>query len=143
MFKLNFKSLVDLFRARQVVEAAGREAVMKAAVYMKEKAQANAPVKTGFLRSEIQIVSASGSNAIHVIAAAPYSVHVNDRTQFMTRALNATAAAFPSIAKGVRLGRPDTSRTVDHGDDFLNALEGLRGPQGTAANLGATFHIDA
>lgn len=121
------------FRARKALQETAAEVRRRAAEHMAERARMYAPVDTGFLKSEIVVVSPSGSRSSHVLARADYSQFVEfghlaggvtwvAPNPFMRRALADTARAFPEIAKGVKVLRP--------------------GSDGGGDNLGATFTTD-
>jgi hypothetical protein len=117
------------FKAKQAMQAAGDDLKTRCAQHMAERARHYAPVDTGHLQAEIQVVAPSGSKSAHVIAGADYSQWVEfghlaggvawvAPNPFMRRALADTAKAFPDIAKGVRLARPGVSDVPNLGATF-------------------------
>ena len=106
------------FRATQALQKTVAEIRRDAAEYMADRARSYVPVDTGFLKSSITVISPSGSQSSHVVATADYAQFVEfghvagastwvAPNPFMRRALDDTARAFPEIAKGARVTRPD------------------------------------
>lgn len=106
------------FAAKKAVQDAGKTIQLRAAEFMAERARAYVPMDTGALKTSIQIVNASGSTKVHVVATEHYAQFVEfghiagagtwvAPNPFMRKALSDTAKAFPEIVRGVRVTRPD------------------------------------
>lgn len=119
------KNTIDWVKAKLALEQAGADAIRRTAEFMAERARMYAPVDTGFLVSQIQVIASSGSSDVHVISGASYSEFVEfgfhhiagiwiPPNPFMRKALADAAAEFPNIARGVRVDRPGGARDAAH-----------------------------
>jgi hypothetical protein len=131
--KLNFLWNGD--RVKKAMEDAGKEVMRRAADYMAERARMLCPVDTGELLASIQVTSSMNGMVFNVVATAPYAEWVEfghlaggvtwvAPNPFMRTARADTIAAFPQIARQVKLGRPGGDNTLSHLGITLTAQKG-------------------